>query len=132
MICGVVDESKMPLQALAGSRAIFGSHATPELLVYDRGGDATATLKALAHEGIIQIGIQPKGRRAWHVAEEVRQTVRSERGKTEGIIGTLKTDKYGFNKPKERLWQTLEMAGPRSLLSFNLNKLMRDLVRVNR
>jgi hypothetical protein len=132
LIRSIVDESKMPLQALAGYRAIFGPHATPELLVYDRGGDATATRKALAHEGVPQIGIQPKGQRAWHVAEDVRQTVRSERGKTEGIIGTLKTDKYGFNKPKERLWQTLEMAGPRSILSFNLNKLMRDLVRVNR
>ena len=132
LIRGVVDESKMPLQALAGYRAIFGPHATPELLVYDRGGDATATLKALAHEGVKQLGIQPKGQRVWQVAEEVRQTVRSERGKTEGIIGTLKTDKYGFNKPKERLWQTLEMAGPRSILSFNLNKLMRDLVRTDR
>lgn len=131
LIRGIVDEAKMPLQALAGYRAIFGPHATPELLVYDRGGDATATLKALAHEGVTQIGIQPKGQRAWHVAEDVRQTVRSERGKTEGIIGTLKTDKYGFNKPKERLWQTLEMAGPRSILAFNLNKLMRDLVRVD-
>jgi hypothetical protein len=132
LIRGIVDESKMPLQALAGYRAIFGPHATPKLLVYDRGGDATATRKALAHEGVTQIGIQPKGQRAWHVAEDVRQTVRSERGKTEGIIGTLKTDKYGFNKPKERLWQTLEMAGPRSILAFNLNKLMRDLVWVNR
>ena len=132
LIRGLVDSSTRPLQALAGYRAIFGPHATPELLVYDRGGDATATLKALAHEGVTQIGIQPKGQRAWHVAEDVRQTVRSERGKTEGIIGTLKTAKYGFNKPKERLWQTLEMAGSRSLLSFNLNKLMRDLVRVNR
>ena len=127
MIRGVVDESKMPLQALAGYRAIFGAHATPTLLVYDRGGYAAATLKVLAHEGIQQLGIQPKGQRAWYVAEDVRQTVRSERGKTAGIMGTLKTAKYGFNKPKERLWQTLEMAGPRSLLSFNLNKLMRDL-----
>jgi hypothetical protein len=132
LIRGVVDESKMPLQALAGYRAIFGAHATPTLLVYDRGGYATATLKGLAHEGVKQLGIQPKGQRAWHVAEAVRETVRSERGKTEGIIGTLKTDKYGFNKPKERLWPTLEMAGPRSILSFNLNKLMRDLVRADR
>ena len=132
MIRGVVDESKMPLQALAGYRAIFGTHATPTLLVYDRGGYATATLKALAHEGVKQIGIQPKGQGPWCVAEAVRDTVRSERGKTEGIIGTLKTDKYGFNQPKERLWQTLEMAGPRSVLSFNLNKLMRDLVRATR
>ncbi len=132
LIRGVVDESKMPLQALAGYRAIFGAHATPTLMVYDRGGYATATLRALAHEGVQAIGIQPKGKGSWHVAEAVREVVRSERGKTEGIIGTLKTDKYGFNKPKERLWQTLEMAGPRSILSFNLNKLMRDLVRANR
>jgi hypothetical protein len=132
LIRGVVDESKMPLQAMAGYRAIFGAHATPTLLVYDRGGCATATLRALVREGVQQIGIQPKGNRAWRVAEAVRETVRSERGKTEGIIGTLKTDKYGFNKPRERLWQTLEMAGPRSVLSFNLNKLMRDLSRADR
>jgi hypothetical protein len=132
LIRGVVDESKMPLQALAGYRAIFGAQATPALVVYDRGGYATATLKALAQEGIQALGIQPKGKGSWHVAEAVREVVRSERGKTEGIIGTLKTDAYGFNKPKERLWQTLEMAGPRSLLSFNLNKLMRDLSRANK
>jgi hypothetical protein len=58
--------------------------------------------------------------------------VRSERGKMEGIIGPLKTGNYGFNKPKERLWQTLEMAGPRAILAFNLNKLMRDVVRADR
>ncbi len=132
MIRGVVDESKMPLQALAGYRTIFGAHATPALLVYDRGGYAMATLRALAREGGQGIGIQPKGHGAWLVAEAVRETVRSERGKTEGIIGTLKTDKYGFNKPKERLWHTLEMAGPRSGLSYNLNKFMRDLVRADR
>src|SRR2546425_1170495 len=131
LIRGVVDESRMPLQALAGYRAIFGAQATPTLVVYDRGGSATATVRALAHEGVKQIGIQPKGHGAWHVAEAVRETVRSERGKTEGIIGTLKSNKYNFNKPKERLWPTLEMAGPRSILSFNLNKLMRDLVRAD-
>jgi hypothetical protein len=132
LIRGSVAESKMPLQALAGYRAIFGAQATPALGVYDRGGYAAATVRALAHEGLKEIGIQPKGQGLWHVAEAVRETVRSERGKTEGIIGTLKTDKYGFNNPKERLWQTLEMAGPRSVLSFNLNKLMRDVVRANR
>jgi len=38
LIRGRVDESKRPWQALAGYRAIFGAHATPRLLVYDRGG----------------------------------------------------------------------------------------------
>jgi hypothetical protein len=63
------------------------------LVVYDRGGSATATLRSLAHEGVQAIGIQPTGHGAWLVAEAVRETVRSERGKTAGLIGTLKTDK---------------------------------------
>jgi hypothetical protein len=129
MIQGVLDETRMPLQALRGYRAIFGSQATPELLVYDRGGGVKSTMDQLEKEGVEQVGVQPKGKQPWRVAEAVREVVRSERGKTEGIIGTLKSDTYKFNKPKERLWQTLEMAGPRSLLSFNLNKLMRDVVR---
>jgi hypothetical protein len=78
LLRGVVDESKMPLQALAGYREIFGAHATPTLIVYDRGGYAAATLRALAREGVKQIGIQPKGQGAWCVAEAVRETVRSE------------------------------------------------------
>jgi hypothetical protein len=128
MIQGVFDETKMPLEALRGYRAIFGLEATPKLMVYDRGGGVKRTMDQLVKEGVEQVGVQPKGKQPWRVAEAVRDVVRSERGKTEGIIGTLKNDTYKFNKPKERLWQTLEMAGPRSMLSFNLNKLMRDVV----
>jgi hypothetical protein len=129
MIRGKLDETKMPLEALKGYRGIFGQEATPELMVYDRGGGVKRTMDRLAKEGVKQVGVQPKGKQPWRVAEEVREVVRSERGKTEGIIGTLKSNAYQFNKPKERLWPTLEMAGPRSILSFNLNKLMRDVVR---
>ncbi len=118
----------MPLHALAAYRERFGSDATPELVVYDRGGYAKATLDQLADDGVKQVGVQPKGKGAWRVAEAVRETVRSERGQTEGIIGTLKSGKYGFNKPKERTAETLRMAGTKSILSFNLNKLMRDLL----
>lgn len=126
------DERQMPLKALAGYRAIFGQQATPELVVYDRGGDSTPTRQRLAREGVRDVGIQPKGRRPWLVAEAVREQIRSERGRTEGCIGTLKSNRYKFNKPKERLWHTLEMAGPRSILSCNLNKLMRDVVALTR
>ncbi len=122
----------MPLKALAGYRAIFGQEATPELVVYDRGGDSTRTRERLSLEGVKEVGIQPKGKRPWAVAEGVRQQIRSERGQTEGVIGTLKSNRYQFNKPKERLWPTLEMAGPRSILSFNLNKLMRDVVELTK
>src|SRR6266550_1824128 len=122
------DERQMPRKALAGYRAIFGQEETPELVVYDRGGDSTPTRQQLALAGVKDVGIQPKGNRPWSVAEAVRDQIRSERGRTEGSIGTLKSNRYKFNKPKERLWPTLEMAGPRSILSFNLNKFMRDLV----
>ena len=122
------DEKQRPLRALAEYRAIFGQEATPELMVYDRGGDSTATRERLASEGVPQVGMQPKGKRPWSVAEAVRDQMRSERGRTEGSIGILQSDRYKFNKPKEHLWHTLEMAGPRSLLSFNLNKFMRDVV----
>jgi hypothetical protein len=126
------DERQMPLKALAGYRAIFGPQATPELVVYDRGGDSTSTRQRLALEGVRDVGIQPRGKRPWSVVEAVREQIRSARGQTEGVIGTLKNNRYKFNKPKERLWQTLEMAGPRSILSFNLNKFMRDLVALTR
>jgi len=122
------DERQMPLKALWGSRAIFAQEATPEFVVYDRGGDSTATRQRLALAGIKEVGIQPKGKRPWSVAEGVGEQIRSERGRTEGSMGTLKSNRYKFHKPQERLWQTLEMAGPRSILSFNLNKFMRDVV----
>jgi hypothetical protein len=132
LITANVDERQMPLKALSGYRAIFGQEATPELVVYDRGGDSTATRNRLTSEKVKYVGIQPKGQRPWSVAEEVRDQIRSERGRTEGSIGTLKSNRYQFNKPKERLWHTLEMAGPRSILSFNLNKFMRDFGELTR
>jgi hypothetical protein len=127
-----VDEAKRPVQALAGDRASCGAPATPALVVYDRGGSAASPVRALATEGVKESGIQPTGHGAWHVAAAVRETVRSERGKPAGSMGTRKTDNDGCNKPKARLWQTLEMAGPRSLLACNLNKLRRDLVRATK
>jgi hypothetical protein len=125
-IVAKADERQMPRRALAGYRAIFGQDATPELVVYDRGGDATSTRQRLALAGVKDVGVQPKGNRPWSVAEAVRDQMRSARGRTEGSIGTLQSNRYQFNKPKERLWPTLAMAGPRSILAFNLHKFMRD------
>jgi hypothetical protein len=126
------DERHMPLKALEGYRRIFGRETPPELVVYDRGGDCAKTRQQLARAGVKHVGIQPKGKRPWSVAEGVREQIRRERGQTEGVIGTLKSNRYHFNKPKERLWATLEMAGPRSIVSFNLNKFMRDVVELTK
>jgi hypothetical protein len=128
LVLGSPNESKMPLRSLSEYREIFGETATPELVVYDRGGSAATTIKKLKQAGVTKVGIQPKGQGTWHVAEEDRQTVKSVRGMTEGRIGTLKTDKYGFNKPRERGWESLQAVGQRSILSLNLNTFMKDVI----
>jgi hypothetical protein len=122
------DERKMPLCALAAYRALFGPTATPEMMVYDRGGSHRATVNKLRKAGVKKVGIEPKGKTPWSVAEADQRVVKSERGKTEGSIGTLKSNKYHFNQPQERSLQTIERAGQRAFVSLNLNKLMRDLV----
>ena len=75
MICGVVDEAKMPLQALAGYPAIFGAQATPTLMVYDRRGPATAIAEGAGERG---------GQGAWHSAQRSRDLVRCRGGWRDG------------------------------------------------
>lgn len=125
------DERKMPLETLSSYREVVGKAATPEWISYDRGGWSEPGVKKLAKAGIKKIGIEPKGKADWLIAEEDQKRVKSERGKMEGSIGTLKSEKYGFNKPKERKWEMIQAAGQRSRVSLNLNKLMRDLVKVS-
>ena len=120
-------ESRMPVLALGLYQKLLGKDRVPDLEVYDRGGWARKTIQLLRSLGVREIGIQPKGGASWLVEGAVRDTVKSERGRTEGVIGTLKGNFYGFNKPKQRSTQSVELAGHSSLVSFNLNHLLRDL-----
>ena len=119
------DEHQLPIEAVKDYRAVFGTEATPELSVYDRGGSAKTTVEALQKMGVEKGGMVPKGKAKWPIAEEDRKEVMSQRGQTEGSIGTLK--RYGFSGSRERSNQTMEAAGQRAMVSLNLNKLMRDL-----
>jgi hypothetical protein len=122
-------ESKMIKKLVGIYRENLGAEKTPEMLIYDRGGWSEENVEWLEKEGVEKIAIQPKGRAQWQVGGEDRQIAMSERGKTEGVIGTLKSDKYKLNKPKARKIKTIQAAGQRSVSSFNLQKLMRDLNR---
>jgi hypothetical protein len=62
------------------------------------------------------------------VGEEDQKIVKSERGKTEGSIGRLKSRKYGFSHRQKRSVKTQDAAGQRAVVSVNLNTLLRDLV----
>ncbi|MGH9767778.1 MAG: hypothetical protein ACREAB_10130 [Blastocatellia bacterium] len=122
------DERSMPIEATKDYKRVFGPQAVPEMSVYDRGGSAPKTIAELKQEGVKKVGIQPRGKAKWSVAEEDQEEVRSRRGKTEGVIGALKSRKYGFNRRQERSNETLIAAGQRVMVCLNLNKLMRDVV----
>jgi hypothetical protein len=122
------DERKMPLVALEQYRAVFGPGATPEMEVYDRGGSCCDTVEKLVRAGVKKVGIQPAGKSRWCIAEEDQQEVKSQRGKTEGSIGTLKSKKYSFHHCRERSNQTVIAAGERAMGGMNLNNLIRDIV----
>jgi hypothetical protein len=122
------DEREMPIAAVKDYKRIFGAKAAPKMSVYDRGGSAPKTIAELKGQGVEKVGIQPRGKAPWLVAEEDQAEVRSQRGKTEGVIGTLKSRKYGFNRRQERSNETLTAAGQRVMVCLNLNKLVRDIV----
>ncbi|MFN0085764.1 MAG: hypothetical protein ACKVX9_10280 [Blastocatellia bacterium] len=122
------DENKMPEEGLKNYREVFGEKATPKMLVYDRGASLPAAAAKLQAEGVKKVGIPPRGQDEWMVGKKDQKVVKSERGKTEGSIGRLKSGKYGFSHRQERTLETQTAAGQRAFVSVNLNTLMRDLV----
>lgn len=122
------DENKMPEEALRAYRQVFGEKATPQRLIYDRGASLPAAAKVLKKAGVKRVGIPPRGQGAWLVGKKEQKIVKSERGKTEGSIGRLKSQKYGFSHRQERSLATQDAAGQRAMVSANLNTLLRDLL----
>jgi hypothetical protein len=122
------DENKMPEEALKEYRQVFGKEATPQMTVYDRGASLPAAARKLRAAGVQKVGIPPRGQGAWLVGEKEQRIVKSERGKTEGSIGRLKSRKYGFSHRQERSVETQDAAGQRAIVSANLNTLLRDLI----
>ena len=122
------DENQMPQEALKEYRQGFGAKAIPKLVVYDRGASLAVAARGLKQAGVQKVGIPPRGQGAWLVGEKEQKEVKSERGKTEGSIGRLKSRKYSFSHRQERSVETQDAAGQRAIVSVNLTTLMRDLV----
>jgi hypothetical protein len=105
------DERKLPLAALKNYREVFGEQASPEMVVYDRGGSCAETVEKRQKAGVKKVGIQPAGKAPWYVAAADQREVGSQRGQTEGSIGTLKSRKYDFHGGRQRSNQSLRAAG---------------------
>ena len=120
-----LSEFDMPEIALNQYQDIFGAEQKPELFVYDRGASSQKNRTMLKSKEI-KDGIQPKGKSRYRVHGQDRKAVMSARGMTEGVIGTMKSEKNKFNKTSARSETSVRLAGQRSICSMNMNKLMRD------
>ena len=54
-----------------------------------------------------------------------------ERAQVEAGIGTVKSRRYGFNRPRARSAGMMGAYGQPAVLGFNLNKLVRGLAKRN-
>ena len=120
-------EHSMPGEAVKEYKRIFGDDKAPEVFAYDRGADSDDTIEKLKEQGVAKPGIQPKGKRPWSVDDADQDLIKTLRAQIEAAIGTLKTEKYGFNRPGERKEPNLAATGIRAILSRNLNQFMRDI-----
>ncbi len=59
----------------------------------------------------------------------VEEKLVSERAKVEEGIGTIKSNKYGFNRPGARSAEMMGTCGQLAVLGFNLTKMVRELAK---
>jgi len=96
----------------------------PKIFGFDRGGDSRANVQFAKKSGVNHVGIAPRGRKKWQVGERMKNRIRCERARVEGSIGTIKSSKYGFTKPKAFSSEAMERCGHRAILGFNLRKMI--------
>ena len=118
-------DSKFAISAVDQHIALFGK--PPKAYAYDRGGysrDNIATLKA---KGVKEVGLAPRGKAKWAVGKQAKERLVNERAQVEGSIGTVKSPRYGFNRPNARSVEMMGVCGQRAVLGLNLNKLIRGI-----
>ncbi len=108
---------------------LFGM--VPRAYAYDRAGHSWENVAALRSRGVKEVGLAPRGSAAWSVGAKVREELVKERAMVEGGIGTIKSRRYGFNRPRARSARMMGYHGQRAVLGFNLNKLVRELAKRN-
>lgn len=118
-------DSKFAVNAVKQHIALFGS--PPHSYAYDRGGWSASNMNALKKLGVKEVGLAPRGKSEWNVNAATKKKLVSERAQVEGGIGTLKHNKYGFNRPAARSVPMMGACGQLAALGFNLNKLAREL-----
>ena len=102
----------------------------PKIFGFDRGGYSKTNINRVKKLGVKHVGIAPKGKADWDVSETMSKRIRRERAQVEGSIGTIKSAKYGFNKPDARSIPAMARCGQRAILGFNLQKLIKETIKI--
>jgi len=118
-------DAEFAVRAVEDHIALFGK--APTGYAYDRGGWSEKNIDALRELGVAHVGVAPRGQAKWQVAGKMKDKLVSERAQVEGGIGSVKTRKYGFNRPAAKSAHTMGVCGQRAVLGLNLNKLMNGL-----
>jgi molybdopterin converting factor small subunit len=120
-----LQDTKFALRAVKDHIALFGK--APLAYAYDRGGYSVENVSALKELGVRDVGLAPRGCTPWSVSGPVRDRLVAERALVEAGIGTIKSPRYGFNRPAARSAAMMGACGQRAVLGFNTNKLVREL-----
>lgn len=118
-------DSRFAVRAVKDHKALFGK--VPKAYAYDRAGSSEKNVDELKAMGVSHVGLAPRGKAKWEVSGNIKNKLVSERAQVEAGIGTIKSRKYGFNRPAARSAAAMGVCGQRSVLGFNLNKLMNGL-----
>lgn len=102
----------------------------PLIFGFDRGGYSKVNINRAKKLGVKHVGIAPKGKADWNVSETMSKRIKRERAQVEGCIGTIKSAKYGFNKPDARSIPAMARCGQRAILGFNLQKLIKETIKL--
>lgn len=123
-------DTSYAVQAVEQVAALFGK--APRSYAYDRGGYSDSNVEGLRALGVRNVGLAPRGRTGWQVEGKVKDRLIRERALVEGSIGTIKGQKYGFNRPAARSAAMMGVCGQRAVLGLNLTKLIRGAARKRR
>lgn len=116
-------DTKFAVSAVEHHVELFGQ--PPRAYAYDRGGFSRENVERLKRLGVKDVALAPRGRGVWAVDEKTKQELVKERALVEGAIGTVKSRRYGFNRPRARSARMMGTYGQMAVLGFNLNKLAR-------
>lgn len=120
-----LEDARFAVRAVRDHVTLFGK--PPRGYAYDRGGWSAANVSALKKLGVRDVGLAPRGRPQWAVRGRTRDRLIHERALVEAGIGSIKSSRYGFNRPAARSAAMMGACGQRAVMGFNLNKLVRHL-----